>query len=314
MHKSTYKRMEYLIRYYEKYLLNNKDHIGVLDVGSYDVNGSYRGILNSSNYSYTGLDVCEGPNVDIVPQNPYSWSEIQDNYYDLVISGQAFEHIEYPWLTIKEIARVLCPSGLCIITAPNSMGEHRYPKDCYRYFSDGLAALAKWAELEILHVSVAGIPYVDASEEWDHVANDAYLVAQKKPAGSELIPQPFIYERRLVRGGDTRVTYRSLQDALDKVLGGYGKDTKPIILFGAGETGEKAAEILGDRVAFFVDNDSEKAGRICCGKKIITFQQYLDVAEKYHCIITAKEEYAVEIEKQLQDEDLEAHVLFVRDI
>lgn len=313
MHTSTYKRMEYLVHYYEKYLLKGKEQVQVLDVGSYDVNGSYREIFNRSKYLYTGLDVCPGSNVDIVPKEPYNWKEIEDGTYDLVISGQAFEHIEFPWLTIREISRVLCPSGFCVITAPNSMGEHRYPTDCYRYFSDGLAALAKWAELKVLHVSVAGIPDITTPEDWDHIANDAYLVAQKEPFLPERIPQPFIYERRVTRGNVAKVTYRTLQDALDKVCK-YGEDARSVILFGAGEMGYKAAEILGNRVVCFVDNDTEKIGKRCCNKEIISYEHYLAIADQYHTIITAKEEFALEIEKQLQEENIEGHILFIKNV
>ncbi len=311
MHKSTYKRMNYLVHYYETYLLNNQENVKVLDVGSYDVNGSYKEIFNTSKYIYTGLDVCEGPNVSIVPKDPYCWDEIKDQSYDLVISGQAFEHIEFPWLTIKEIARILRPSGFCIITAPNSMGEHKYPTDCYRYFSDGLAALAKWAGLKVLHVSVAGIPDIGVSEEWDHVANDAYLVAQKEPEVYLQIPQPFIYERRIQRDGSIKVTYRTLQDALDKVCK-YGKDDRPIVLFGAGEIGKNAVDILGDKVAFFVDNNAKKIGELYCNKQVISFEEYLKNADKYHCIVSAREEYAIEIEKQLQKEGIDGHILFIK--
>lgn len=311
MHKSTYKRMDYLVHFYETYLLEGQKNVEVLDVGSYNVNGSYKEIFDIPKYVYTGLDVCEGPNVDIVPKDPYSWKEIKDQTFDMVISGQAFEHIEFPWLTIKEIARVLRPSGYCIITAPNSMGEHKYPTDCYRYFSDGLAALAKWAGLKVLHVSVAGIPDTGVSKEWDHVANDAYLVAQKQPGTCVQIPQPFIYERRIQRDGSAKVTYRTLQDALDKVCK-YGKDTRPIILFGAGEIGKNAVDILGDKVAFFVDNNSERIGELYCGKRIISFEEFIKNSKKYHCIISAREEYAVAIEKQLQKEGIDSHILFVK--
>jgi hypothetical protein len=34
-----------------------------------------------------------------------------------VVSGQAFEHIEFIWLTILEIARVLKTNGLAVIIA-----------------------------------------------------------------------------------------------------------------------------------------------------------------------------------------------------
>jgi 2-polyprenyl-3-methyl-5-hydroxy-6-metoxy-1,4-benzoquinol methylase len=103
--------MEYLVNYYDEAIRNGREKIKVLDIGSYDVNGSYRKIFSDSKYEYTGLDMAAGPNVDIVPDSIYDWKEIGDNSYDLVVSGQTFEHIEYPWLTIKEIERVLYPGG-----------------------------------------------------------------------------------------------------------------------------------------------------------------------------------------------------------
>lgn len=65
MHKSSYLRMDYLVHYYEPYFTMKDDVIKVLDVGSFDVNGTYRDIF-SQKYDYTGLDMCAGPNVDVV--------------------------------------------------------------------------------------------------------------------------------------------------------------------------------------------------------------------------------------------------------
>lgn len=135
---------------------SRRETVKVLDIGSYDVNGTYRGIFDTSEWQYTGLDMEAGPNVDIVPKDPYHWDSIPDETFDLVISGQAFEHIEYPWVTIKEIERVLKPSGFCILSAPSAGEEHKYPKDCYRYYADGLTALAKWTGLKVCHTSVGG--------------------------------------------------------------------------------------------------------------------------------------------------------------
>ena len=91
---------------------------------------------SSDKWEYSGLDVEKGPNVDIVVENPYDW-EIPDSSYDVVISGQAFEHIEFFWLTFLEMARVLKPQGLIILIAPSRGPQHRYPVDCWRFYPDG---------------------------------------------------------------------------------------------------------------------------------------------------------------------------------
>ena len=41
-----------------------KDNIKVLEIGSYNVNGSIRAFFPNANY--TGVDLCDGPGVDIV--------------------------------------------------------------------------------------------------------------------------------------------------------------------------------------------------------------------------------------------------------
>jgi SAM-dependent methyltransferase len=127
----------------------------VLDVGcmiAEDGQPSYRHIIEALGLRYVGLDVAEGKNVDVVAKDPYRFP-LEDDVFDLVISGQAFEHIEFPWATMWEIARVLKPGGIAVIIAPSSGPEHRYPQDCWRFYRDGMVALARWADLECIHAS-----------------------------------------------------------------------------------------------------------------------------------------------------------------
>ena len=84
MHAGSMVRMKYFIK---NYLTRKETPTIVLDVGSYDVNGSYKSLFDPSVFEYTGLDMVDGPNVDIVPKNTYQWKEIEDNSYDVVISG-----------------------------------------------------------------------------------------------------------------------------------------------------------------------------------------------------------------------------------
>jgi SAM-dependent methyltransferase len=93
-----------------------------------------------------------GANVDLVLTNPYQWKELGSNSFDVVVSGQALEHIEYFWLAMLEINRVLKPGGLCCIIAPSGGPEHRYPVDCWRFYPDGFRAMARYARLEELEV------------------------------------------------------------------------------------------------------------------------------------------------------------------
>jgi cephalosporin hydroxylase len=124
--------------------------IKMLDVGSASVNGSYRPLFEWPGVSYTGLDMAPGENVHFVPKDMYDWRELPDQSFDIIISGQALEHIEFPWLTVEQMSKKIKTGGLICLIAPSRGPEHRFPTDCYRYYPDGMKALAKWAGLKVL--------------------------------------------------------------------------------------------------------------------------------------------------------------------
>lgn len=163
MHEDSKKLMRGFIANF----LNGNHALRILDVGSYDVNGTYRDLFTQ--FNYTGLDVEPGPNVDLVVSEPYNWKELEDNSFDIVICGQALEHIEFIWLTMKEIARVMKPGGLCCIIFPSKGPEHFYPLDCWRILPQGAEALAKWANLKVIDIRESG------NEKWADIG----LIAEK---------------------------------------------------------------------------------------------------------------------------------------
>ena len=171
MHKTSYLQMKW---FKDKYL-NSSVNLNILDVGSLDKKGdyNYRKIFDEKSWTYTGLDFEDGNNVDIVVTDIYNWFEVEDNTYDVIISGQFFQHLEYFWLTMGEIERVLKPGGYVCIIAPSSGPKHggNMP-NCYRFHEGGLVAMAKYVDLKILFKTVNN---KKDSAPW----HDACLVAQK---------------------------------------------------------------------------------------------------------------------------------------
>lgn len=193
MHPSAMARMSWFVEHYVK----PAGHVRVLDVGSYDVNGCMRPLFAGLDAEYTGLDIEAGPNVDIVMPEPYNWSNIPDESFDFVISANAFEHIEYPWLTIRQIFLKLKPEGIACILAPLTIDEHRYPVDCYRYYPDGFRALARWAGFHVINVTAGGVPYMSAPPEWDGY-NDTLGIFLKSDRPGDLSGYPVLpFERRM---------------------------------------------------------------------------------------------------------------------
>lgn len=159
----------------------------VLDVGSFDVNGSYKQFFPGSEFEYVGLDMVAGPNVDIVPRYSYKWHELNTDSFDVVISGQALEHIEFFWITVIEMVRVLKQGGTLCLIAPKGFGEHRYPVDCFRFFADGMIALARYTCLDILHAHTDCQPQSDSLEWHKTGCEDSMLIARKTYSGNTVI-------------------------------------------------------------------------------------------------------------------------------
>lgn len=161
MHHSSYEHMRDLVARY----LRPEQKLSVVDIGSYDVNGSYRTLFDSPTWSYCGVDLSEGPGVDIALVSPYR-IPLRSRSVDLVISGQAFEHVEFFWQTWLEMIRILKPGGMIFLIAPSRGPEHRYPQDCWRFYPDGYRALAKFGNCELIEVSTDWDTHPDPGSNW----------------------------------------------------------------------------------------------------------------------------------------------------
>ncbi len=175
MHMSSFSAME---RFKNEYLDTNAE-LNILDVGSFDSNQkpfNYGLLFDEEKWAYCGMDIREGPNVDLVVSDIYNWVEINDESYDVVVSGQAFEHMEFFWKAILEIERILKPGGFCCIIAPSSGPVHRNPWDCYRFTAEGMRAIGKYADLDVLDA------FTNDSSIW----NDSVLICKKSDSKNNL--------------------------------------------------------------------------------------------------------------------------------
>ena len=155
MHKTSYNHMARAVERHLKPMSGTP--LKIIDIGSCDVNGSYRPLFSDPAWSYTGVDMAAGRNVDVVLTSTYELP-FENDSVDVIVSGQTFEHVEFFWLTWMEMVRILRPGGHIILIAPSRGHEHRYPVDCWRFYPDGFSALAKYAKIEILEVHTDWLP------------------------------------------------------------------------------------------------------------------------------------------------------------
>lgn len=86
---------------------------------------------------------------------------------------------------------------------------------------------------------------------------------------------------------------------------------KKYLIFGAGKYGEKAAIQLGSQAFAFTDSNPEKAGKIKCGLKILSFQDAVSLAEDYIFLIAAAGECIYEMMRQLQNAGIKKYSVFI---
>jgi len=76
--------------------------------------------------------------------------------FDVVLCTQVLEHVTRPRKLFREVARVLKPQGLLILTVPQTTPLHEEPEDYYRFTCYGLKLLAERADLAVLQVTPVG--------------------------------------------------------------------------------------------------------------------------------------------------------------
>lgn len=114
----------------------------VLEVGSRIVNGSLREVLGQTFPNWTGIDIMEGPGVDLLLDSTRISEYFPFASFDAVISTEMLEHCHNWRRAILEMIRVLRPGGLLLLTTRSPGFElHEYPADYWRFTPADMEAI-----------------------------------------------------------------------------------------------------------------------------------------------------------------------------
>jgi SAM-dependent methyltransferase len=154
----------------------------VLELGARARSGNdYRHVIPGG-WSYTGLDVMAGPNVDVVGDAHDLSSVLGDRRFDAVFSVSVFEHLLMPWKVVLEVNAILEPGGLLFIATHQTYPLHDEPWDFWR-FSDRawLSLLNPATGFEIVQTALGEpasvVPVASSSATWNLKAEKSFLLS-----------------------------------------------------------------------------------------------------------------------------------------
>ena len=163
----------------------------LLEIGSRARSGkTYRDWFPNT-MSYIGLDVTDGPNVDIIGDAHHITRYIKTKV-DFVFSISTFEHLLMPWKAVIEINKVMSPGGVIFTQSHQTWTIHETPWDFWRFTRDG------WSGLFNRHT---GFEIVQTS----YAQRSAYIPSfwtqpgyQLRCSGIRLISRPLVLRGRSV--------------------------------------------------------------------------------------------------------------------
>ena len=91
----------------------------ILEIGSYDVYGSTRGLFIESR-EYIGIDLCAGPSVDLV-LNAHDLDKTDLGKFEFVISCETLEHDPDWKTTVKNMVETTSLGGAIVITCATTL-------------------------------------------------------------------------------------------------------------------------------------------------------------------------------------------------
>jgi predicted SAM-dependent methyltransferase len=127
------------------FINRNKDKLSgrVMEVGSFNVNGGIRDIIDVS----VGIDMRKGKGVDLVCSASDIDKHFKPRSFDAVVSTGTLEHVEDWRGFIKQTWKVVKNGGWLVMTmASVHKGRHAYPNDYWRMTLDQIRQIYPNAE------------------------------------------------------------------------------------------------------------------------------------------------------------------------
>lgn len=137
-----------------EWMASNRDAFAgdLLDLGC--GNQPYRTWYESLATTCVAYDVAATPGVDVV--GVAELLPFRDQAFDTVFATEVLEHVDNAEQAVAEIARVLRPGGIALVTVPFIYPVHEAPHDHRRFTQFGLVALMERNGLSVVNIQAKG--------------------------------------------------------------------------------------------------------------------------------------------------------------
>ena len=102
---------------------------------------------------YVGVDLEDGPGVDVVHNIEDGLGPLEPASFDLAICCSVLEHTPRPWVLASNLEALVKPGGSIYIAVPWVWRYHAYPDDYFRFSWRGVQVMFPNVEFKEMHFS-----------------------------------------------------------------------------------------------------------------------------------------------------------------
>lgn len=143
-----------------------------LDIGCGDQ--PYRGLIESLGAKYESVDVEERTENVTYMSDIHDMSDVPQEAFDSAICLEVLEHVSNPFVAVGEIAKLLKPGGVLILSVPHLSRVHEAPHDYFRYTRYGIQSVLESSGFEILEMRPTGSLFSFLGHQWASASNSLF--------------------------------------------------------------------------------------------------------------------------------------------
>ncbi len=117
----------------------------ILEVGSHDYGNTQNVRELFDGQTYVGLDMIDGPGVDIALDLTRPFDEIDaaldGRRFGTILCFSVMEHCDQPFAMAENMTRLLADDGVLVLSVPFAWKFHGYPSDYWRFTHEGIKKL-----------------------------------------------------------------------------------------------------------------------------------------------------------------------------